>query len=222
MPRWVRVLLGLILGGGLGLVAGLVVGLVGIDLFEVSCFEGYCGYLVVLAYAPGGLILGAIAGAVLGWGRRKEVTAATMSVPPILMSYIAGLKAHDVAAIGRTVAAELRFVTPMRTMGKPQFLAFLTALYTGFPDWRYDCDPPVLQADGRWAVRWRQGGTHAATLALPGFPAVPATGRTVAIPEHDFFYRVACGLIVEIEPDPVPGGAPRGIFEQIGVELPPL
>jgi hypothetical protein len=28
--------------------------------------------------------------------------------------------------------------------------------------------------------------------------------------------------IVEIRPDPVPGGAPRGIFEQIGVELPPL
>ena len=28
--------------------------------------------------------------------------------------------------------------------------------------------------------------------------------------------------LVEIRPDPVPGGAPRGIFEQIGVELPPL
>ncbi|SVC48499.1 uncharacterized protein METZ01_LOCUS301353, partial [marine metagenome] len=26
----------------------------------------------------------------------------------------------------------------------------------------------------------------------------------------------------EILPDPIPGGAPRGIFEQIGVELPPL
>lgn len=145
-----------------------------------------------------------------------------ISVPPILMSYIAGLKAHDVAAIGRTVAAELRFVTPVRTMGKPQFLDFLTALYTGFADWRYDHDPPRLGSDGRWAVRWRQGGTHSATLALPGFAAVPATGRTVAIPEHNFYYRIVGGLIVEIEPDPVPGGAPRGIFQQIGIELPPL
>ena len=57
---------------------------------------------------------------------------------------------------------------------------------------------------------------------MPGFDAVPATGRMVAIPEHDFFYRVADDLIVEIRPDPVPGGAPRGIFEQIGVALPPL
>ena len=71
-------------------------------------------------------------------------------------------------------------------------------------------------------MRWRQGGTHTETLALPGFDAVPATGRTVAIPAHDFFYRVAGELIVEIRPDPVPGGAPRGIFEQIGVALPPL
>ena len=30
------------------------------------------------------------------------------------------------------------------------------------------------------------------------------------------------GSLTEIRPDPVPGGAPRGIFEQIGVEQPPL
>ena len=59
-------------------------------------------------------------------------------------------------------------------------------------------------------------------LALPGFDPVPATGRTVRIPEHFFFYRVRGDRIVEIRPDPVPGGAPRGIFEQIGVTLPPL
>jgi hypothetical protein len=29
-------------------------------------------------------------------------------------------------------------------------------------------------------------------------------------------------FLVQIRPDPVPGGAPRGIFQQIGVELPPL
>jgi hypothetical protein len=72
------------------------------------------------------------------------------------------------------------------------------------------------------AVRWRQGGTHTETLALPGFDAVPATARTVTIPAHDFFYRAAGDLIVQIRPDPVPGGAPRGIFEQIGVAMPPL
>ena len=28
--------------------------------------------------------------------------------------------------------------------------------------------------------------------------------------------------LVEIRPEPVPGGAPRGILEQIGVDAPPL
>ena len=44
----------------------------------------------------------------------------------------------------------------------------------------------------------------------------------VTIPEHYFYYRVENEALVEIRPDPVPGGAPRGIFEQIGVTLPPL
>jgi len=71
-------------------------------------------------------------------------------------------------------------------------------------------------------VLWRQGGTHTHTLALPGFPAVEPTLRTVIIPPHDFFYLVDERGLRQIRPDPVSGGAPRGIFEQIGVALPPL
>jgi predicted ester cyclase len=149
-------------------------------------------------------------------------TMAHSPIPPVIGRYMDGLKTHDVEQVAGTVADRLAFVTPARTMAKSQFLAFLTALYAGFPDWRYEHDPPRLLPDGMIAVRWRQGGTHTATLNLPGFAAVPATGRTVAIPAHDFFYKVAGDLIVEIRPDPVPGGAPRGIFEQIGVALPPL
>jgi hypothetical protein len=44
----------------------------------------------------------------------------------------------------------------------------------------------------------------------------------VRIPPHHFFYRVGEAGLTEIRPDPIPGGAPRGIFEQIGVELPPV
>lgn len=154
--------------------------------------------------------------------RRDRGQGIEGTVPAAIETYIEGLKAHDVAKVATTVADDLAFVTPARTMGKAQFLAFLRALYAGFPDWHYDHDPPQARADGAIAVRWRQGGTHTATLALPGFEPVPATGRTVTIPEQDFFYRVSNDRIVEIRPDPVPGGAPRGIFEQIGVTLPPL
>jgi len=142
-------------------------------------------------------------------------------IPGALAAYIEGLKAHDVDKIGSTVSHDLAFIAATRTLDKPQFLAMLRALYSGFPDWHYDHDP--VEHDGDvYAIKWRQGGTHLGVWAMPGMDPIEPTGRPVKIPEHYFFYKVRGGLIVEIRPDPVPGGAPRGILEQIGVELPPL
>ena len=143
-------------------------------------------------------------------------------VPPTLIQYIAGLKARDVEMIGASLSDEVQFVTPAKTMDKPMILEFLAALYHGFPDWNYDHDKPELLEDGSFAVLWRQGGTHTGTLSFSGFDAVEATGKFVTIPPHHFFYRIGSEGLTEIRPDPIPGGAPRGIFEQIGVELPPL
>ena len=84
----------------------------------------------------------------------------------------------------------------------------LRALYTGFPDWHYDHDPIEVRADC-FAVKWRQGGTHTGTWTLPGMDPIRPTGRPVRIPEHYFFYKVGGDRIIEIHPDPVPGGAPR-------------
>ena len=141
---------------------------------------------------------------------------------PALAAYVAGLKAHDVPAIGASLAEEVRFVTPVKTMDKTSILEFLAALYAGFPDWSYDHDEPVRRDEGSYSILWRQHGTHTARLAFPGFEPVPATGKKVVIPEQRFFYCVGPMGLTEIRPDPIPGGAPRGIFEQIGVEQPPL
>ena len=96
-------------------------------------------------------------------------------------------------------------------MDADETLRFLGALYAGFPDWHYDNDPPVLVGDGRWGVKWRQGGTHTGKLKLPGFVEVEATNRVVAIPEHYFYYSVDETGLKEIRPDPVPAGAPHGV-----------
>jgi len=143
-------------------------------------------------------------------------------IPDALSKYIEGLKAHDVKQIGFTLADSIQFVTPARTMGKDEILAFLAALYSGFPDWRYEHESPKRLKNGSYAVKWKQGGTHTGHIEFPGYDGVPPTGKTVVIPEHSFFYKVINNELVEIRPDPIPGGAPRGIFEQIGVEIPPL
>jgi predicted ester cyclase len=138
-------------------------------------------------------------------------------LPPVLRRYIAGLKAHDVDAIGRAVAEDVAFITTSVTLTKAQFLAMLRALYAGFPDWHYEHEAPEFQ-DGLIAVKYRQGGTHTGTFAMPGRTPIPATGKIVKIPEHYFFYKLRGEEIVEIRPQAVPGGAPLGILEQIGAD----
>ena len=136
------------------------------------------------------------------------------TIPPVLWTYISGLKNHDVDAIGKCVSDDLAFVTPSQALNRHQFLQMLRALYTGFPDWHYEHDAPELRHDVI-AVKWRQGGTHTGTLALPASTPIPATGRKVQIPEQYFFYTVHDDAIVEIRPEPIRGGAPGGILEKI-------
>jgi predicted ester cyclase len=145
-----------------------------------------------------------------------------MSVgPSVLWKYIEGLKTHDVGKVAKAVSKDLAFMSTGRTLNKSQFLDMLRSLYAAFPDWHYDHSDPERRGD-LIAVKWRQWGTHTGTVVMPGTEPVEATGRTVTIPEQYFFYRVVDAQIVEIRPDPIPGGAPRGILEQIGVQAPPL
>jgi predicted ester cyclase len=143
------------------------------------------------------------------------------ALPSALLAYVEGLEAHDVDKIAGTLADDIAFIGATRTLNKAQFLTMLRALYAGFPDWHYDHDPIEVHPDC-YAIKWRQSGTHTGTWDLPGMNPIPPTGKSVRIPEHYFFYKVRDDKIVQIRPDPVPGGAPRGILQQIGVEAPPL
>ena len=137
-----------------------------------------------------------------------------------MRTYFEGLKNHDVDTIANLVAADLAFVTATRVLTKEQFLGLLRALYTGFPDWHYEYGVPEFRQE-EIAVKIRQGGSHTGTFAMPGLDQILPTGKQVNIPEHYFFYKLRGDQIVEIRPDTVPGAAPRGILEQLGIK-PPL
>ena len=124
-------------------------------------------------------------------GLASDLTADdAMNVPVALKTYMDGLRAHDIEMIGSSFASDIRFVTPVRVMEREAILDFLGALYRAFPDWHYDNDPPFRREDGMFGVLWRQGGTHTGRIEFEGFPGVDATGRTVTIPGHHFYYRV--------------------------------
>ena len=146
-----------------------------------------------------------------------------MELPDSLARYAAALPAHDVDAVAATVSDDLAFVSQGRTLDKPAFLSMLRALYAAFPDWSYEIHAIYELGPGEFSIRWEQGGTHTGTFELPGLDPILPTGRSVAIPPQEFFYRLGPGgLISRIEPDSIPHGAPRAILEQIGVTTPPL
>jgi predicted ester cyclase len=62
-------------------------------------------------------------------------------------------------------------------------------------------------------------GTHTGTLALPGLPPVPATGKKVAMPEEKQVFTFRDGKFARAHSDPVPGGGVMGILAQLGVKL---
>jgi hypothetical protein len=60
----VLVLVGLFLGAIVGGVIGVCAGLIWTSVFHTSSFEGYSGMLVFLTFMPIGIIAGALVGAV--------------------------------------------------------------------------------------------------------------------------------------------------------------
>jgi hypothetical protein len=61
-------LVGLFLGAILGGIVGVGLGVIWINVFHTSSFEGYSGMLVFYTFMPLGIMFGALTGAVgLGW-----------------------------------------------------------------------------------------------------------------------------------------------------------
>ena len=138
-------------------------------------------------------------------------------LPLVLLTYIDGLETRDVAKIANTLAEEIEIILANGALSKRAFLSYLTALYAAFPDWRYQHDEPATLPDGSISIRWTQAGTHTEKWVLAGSAPIAPTGKTIQIPKQFFVYRLAGGKIVEIRPEPIAGGVPAAIFEQLGV-----
>ena len=146
----------------------------------------------------------------------------TQAIAATLKEYVTGLEMHDVDKVATTVSDELLFISATRILDKAQFLVMLNALYTAFPDWKYEHDGIEDRGQGNYAIRWRQSGTHTGTWALPGMEPIAPTAKQVKIPPHYFYYRIEDSKLTMIFPEPIVGGAPRSILEQIGVTVPDL
>jgi hypothetical protein len=82
-PSVVGVAVGLVFGGLIGGIAGTAFGAWYVEAAQVSNFEGASGYVVVFLFLFPGVIIGAAAGAIVGWllGRRAGGVAVDPRVP---------------------------------------------------------------------------------------------------------------------------------------------
>jgi predicted ester cyclase len=100
-------------------------------------------------------------------------------------------------------------------IGKQAFLAAQQAWAAAMPDWHVTLENLRVEGDTVLANP-RITGTHTGTLALPGQPSVPATGRHFET--HDASSATLRGD--QLASLTITPGSP-GIFEQLGVPMPP-
>ncbi|MCB0154295.1 MAG: hypothetical protein KDF65_05815 [Anaerolineae bacterium] len=98
MKTFLTVLAGVVVGGVLGAVIGYFAGVLAVDVFDISCFEGECGYAVVL-YALLGIVIGAAGGGVLFYHRVGPHARVAIWISTVIGALLGGVAANLLLAV---------------------------------------------------------------------------------------------------------------------------
>lgn len=133
---------------------------------------------------------------------------------------IRAFEANDHATVSSLITEDFTLSGAVpQTLGKQDFLGFMHAMITAFPDFKFNETFTEEGAD-KVVITQHITGTHTGTLALPGMPPIPATGKKVALPEEKQVFTFRDGKFAKSEGHPVPGGGVMGILAQLGVQMP--
>jgi len=134
-----------------------------------------------------------------------------------------GLRAwekNDAATMNSLIADSFVLSGPVpQPLGKQEFIGFMHAILAALPDFKFN-ETGFEEHGDKVVIKSRISGTQTGTLALPGMPPVPATGKKVALPEERQEYTLSGGKLVKLVVDEVPGGGVPGMLAQLGVQLP--
>ena len=98
MKTLLIILAGLVVGGILGAFIGYQMGELAVYLFDISCFEGGCGYAVVL-FALLGILMGAGSGAALFYKKIGPNAKLSIWFSTLLGALLGGLAAQLLLAV---------------------------------------------------------------------------------------------------------------------------
>ena len=116
--------------------------------------------------------------------------------------------------------------TPL-PLNKDKFISYSSALATGMPNLTYhfhDLQEVVerLGEGNRVRATIQIIGTHTNDFQVVplGLPPIPATNKSVLLPEEHWEYAVKDNTIASIHVEQVSGGGIVGILQQLGIDIP--
>jgi hypothetical protein len=124
-------------------------------------------------------------------------------------------EAGDVATISGMVTDDFQFlgVTP-QALGKQEFLGFIQALHTAFPDFKFN-ETSASESGDTATIKHKISGTHTGTFNVPGMPPIPASGKKFQLPEETSVFTFSGDKATKYRAQPAPDGGLPGILKQI-------
>ncbi len=104
-------------------------------------------------------------------------------------------------------------------LDKDGFIALQKALIEAFPNLRFHLHS-TEEHGNRVLGKVQITGTHSGDLVLPGMAPVPATGKTISLPEEELTFYFEGEKIVSLATNNVAGGGVAGILQQIEAQSP--
>jgi predicted ester cyclase len=143
-----------------------------------------------------------------------------MSNLEVLQTGMKAWEANDADTLSPLVAEDFVMTGPTpQPLGKGEFIGFMHILLAAFPDFAFNVSH--YEENGDTVVAYSHiTGTHTGTLALPGLPPIPATGKKVALPQEEQAYTIKNGKLQSLVTDARPDAGVSGILSQLGVLLP--
>lgn len=127
----------------------------------------------------------------------------------------------DEAILSPLVADDFQLSGPVpQPVGKAEFVGLMYVIHAGLPDFAFNAYDFEENGD-TVTVKSRITGTHTGTLALPGLPPIPATGKKVDLPVEIQTATFKDGKLHRLTTDARPDAGIPGMLAQLGVPLPP-
>ncbi|MDR3609114.1 MAG: ester cyclase [Ignavibacteriaceae bacterium] len=106
-------------------------------------------------------------------------------------------------------------------LGAKEFLGVHKAFNKGMPDFKFNYKIGS-ESQNIVEAKVKLTGTHTKEMPgpIPGIHTIPATNKSLRMPEEKVKVTLKDGKIVNLYVENVPGGGVPGILKQLGVEIP--